>query len=936
MEQNLLNNLISELAQRLENKYALGVDITNDYITSSVDKTVSELREELPNLSISELEIETIKFRLGSIYNTKIGEKAITLNNPDIPRWFDEKKSEIEWSYWNSYKSLLISQARAKEVIKENEKVIDQILDFSGDPTTTGEWRRRGLVMGNVQSGKTQNYLGLINKAVDSGYKIIILLGGHLNDLRKQTQERVDEGIIGKESRHLINSRREAPKPIGVGKFRDSTKGVHAFTTTEGDFSSTFANTLGVNLTGLSDPAIFTVKKQTSVLNSLYEWIKQHHYLDPENGKKLDLPMLLIDDEADYASVNTKRHKEEVTRTNEGIRNILSLFKRHTYIGYTATPFANIFIDPDSEDEAIEDDLFPADFMIKIPIPDDYVGQDHFFGNSRMGVEIIRDCQNLLELKSEDYISEIPSSLKEAVRVFLLNTAIRALRGDPHAHNTMMVNSSHLKQHIQRLKVLIQEYVDQIRDAIESFSGLGIKASSGSKLLRSIQETYDCSFTTEENFDEIFLELPRSINKIKVLAIYQKGDNLDYSLFSEFGLSAIAIGGHRLSRGLTLEGLSVSYFTRNSKAYDTLMQMCRWFGYRPRYKDLCKVYLPFESDDWYSFITSSINELYLELDLMSKSEKRPREFGLKVREHPGSMVITAKNNMQASAAEVRSQDLWGQILRRFRFRKTAESNQKNLEYAENLLHRLKKETSNNKTFVDPLSGLLVFEQENYNEVINFIESIDLPENDIGNRALINQLREMQKSNLPSPKICFYNQANSRLPWWTSNLSIEEIEFMSKKYSFGGTDFSLPTRRLRDTGLVFASRNTQLGNPDDEKLLLPEIERDNIARNNGDATSFDYIAHPSRDFPALIIYLFCIGSTEPADAKKGSIYESKLCLGQTPTLGYSVSIPRPESLRGLSQDELKRLIKKTKRSYQVNKVYSEQLVDIDNFEEEYDE
>lgn len=936
MDYNLLNDLISELAQRLENKSKFGADITNDFINSSVDIAVNELRV-LPSFEITDQEIETIKFKLGSIYNTKIGEESITLNNPDIPRWLDEKKSEINWDYWNSYKSLLVSQARAQKIIKETERVVDKVLDFSGDPTTPGKWERRGLVMGNVQSGKTQNYLGLINKAIDSGYKVIILLGGHLNDLRKQTQERVDEGVVGKESIHLTKNRKDAPKPIGVGKYRAASKGVQTLTTTEGDFKTGFANSLGINLTGMSDPVIFTVKKQTTVLNNLYKWIKNHHYLDPKSDKKLDLPMILIDDEADYASVNTKKHKEEVTKTNEYIRNILSLFNKHTYIGYTATPFANIFIDPDSEKEALADDLFPADFMIKIPIPEDYVGQDHFFGHKRQGVKIIEDCQQLLNLKSADFIAEIPDSLKEAIRVFIINTAVRSLRGDQYNHNTMMVNSSHLKQHQQRLKLLIEEYVELIHDALESFSGLGIDESSNNKVLKSIEDTYSNCFNLEEKYEDIFLELPRSVNKIKVMAVHHGGDNLDYSTYSEFGLSAIAIGGHRLSRGLTLEGLSVSYFTRNSKAYDTLMQMCRWFGYRPRYTDLCKVYLPSESDSWYSFITSSINELYAELDLMSKSEKRPREFGLKVREHPGSMIITAKNKMQASSSEVRSQELWGQILRRFRFRQKAEENQRNLDYAERLLVKLKNEIPKENQTLDPGgSGSLIFEKVSYSEIIDFIEAVELPENDIGNRALIKQLREMQKAGITSPKICFYNQVKSKLPWWTKELSPENRRFMLDKYPFGGTDFSLAIRKLKNKDGVYQSRSSQLGNPDDEKLFLSESDRDRVLISNHKATSFDYIAHSSRDYPALMIYLFCIGTTNPQSAEKNSKFTASLCFGETPTLGYSVSIPRLESQRSLSSEDLKKLVKNTKHSYQVNKVYSEQLEAIDLYEDEYDE
>lgn len=198
MKQTQLNGITSQLAIALKNRQDFGVSITDDFIEELLTKLVQEL-ELLPDFTITKEEMENIKFKLGSMFNVTVGEQAITLHNPDIDRWFDSRKSEITWKYWDAYKRLLESQARSIDVINANEKVIDSILDFSGDPNSSGPWARKGLVMGNVQSGKTQNYLGLINKAIDSGYKVIILLGGHLNDLRKQTQERVDEGVT-----HLV------------------------------------------------------------------------------------------------------------------------------------------------------------------------------------------------------------------------------------------------------------------------------------------------------------------------------------------------------------------------------------------------------------------------------------------------------------------------------------------------------------------------------------------------------------------------------------------------------------------------------------------------------------------------------------------------------------------------------------------------------------
>ena len=213
--------------------------------------------------------------------------------------------------------------------------------------------------MGNVQSGKTQNYIGLINKAMDAGYKVIILLGYHMNNLRKQTQVRVDEGVIGRESTHIVSAHLGAPKRIGVGNYRTQDVATATSSEEKGDFNKNLANNLGIAFNNLKDPIILTIKKNSRILNNLVDWIKTKHLLDPEDGKKLDLPLLFIDDEADWASINSKAHKKEITATNKSIREILGLFNRSTYVAYTATPFANIFIDPESADEMYGDDLFP-------------------------------------------------------------------------------------------------------------------------------------------------------------------------------------------------------------------------------------------------------------------------------------------------------------------------------------------------------------------------------------------------------------------------------------------------------------------------------------------------------------------------------------------------------------------------------------------------
>ena len=180
----------------------------------------------------------------------------------------DNAKTEIEWNYWDAYKKFLKNdEGRAIKIIEENENIIDEILDLSGNPKIDGAWARKGLVMGNVQSGKTQNYLGLINKAMDAGYKVVILLGGHMNNLRKQTQIRVDEGVIGRESKHIVAPHLGVPKQTGVGKYRHGHNVATVTSSDEyGEFQKRIANTLGITFDNLADPIIFTVKKNHSIL----------------------------------------------------------------------------------------------------------------------------------------------------------------------------------------------------------------------------------------------------------------------------------------------------------------------------------------------------------------------------------------------------------------------------------------------------------------------------------------------------------------------------------------------------------------------------------------------------------------------------------------------------------------------------------------------
>ena len=243
---------------------------------------------------------------------------------------------------------------------------------------------------------------------------------------------------------------------------------------------------------------------------------------------------------------------------------------------------------------------------------------------------------------SATIVGQLSPSIKDAIRAFIISCSLRDHRKQQNNHKTMMINITHLNALQMQLTPMIDDYMKELKNSIDNIDGYSSSEKLNNSSIRSFYKTFNTKFEVDEVFEDVLTNLRRSIHKIKVYGINtQSKQVLDYSIYPD-GLSAIVIGGHKLARGLTLEGLSVSYFARNSKAYDTLMQMCRWFGYRPNYGDLCKVYLPIESNEWYTFIAEAVNELYEELEIMSLQEKTPKEFGLKVRDHQGSLIVTAR------------------------------------------------------------------------------------------------------------------------------------------------------------------------------------------------------------------------------------------------------------------------------------------------------
>ena len=559
--------------------------------------------------------------------------------------WLADAKAEITPYYWDRYRKLLAEKGFSGQVLATLDKVTDTILNALENPQKPGPWDRRGMVVGHVQSGKTANYTGLICKAADAGYRLVVVIAGIHNNLRNQTQRRIDEGFVGRDSANIASNR--VDKFIGVGKF-DKTRRPVTFTSSIKDFNSTLANGVGVPLKNLTEPAVFVIKKNSKTLENLINWLQQHNARI--GTSKIDAPMLLVDDEADNASINTKS-REEASRINGQIRTLLKIFDRSCYVGYTATPFANIFIDPSSSTEMLGQDLFPRHFIVSLDPPTNYFGARKVFIDSPSQVlRPISDNEDVFPLvhKKDFKVTTTPGSLKTAIRTFVLGRAIRLARGEESFHCSMLVNVSRFTDVQRQLRNEIHEFIEFLKSSIRVNGSLKEEKALLDPEIAALHNVWLDEFasTTEFDWKRIQGLLNEAIQPISVVEVNSRSaGSLNYNDHAKTGLNVIAVGGYALSRGLTLEGLMVSYFLRNSVMYDTLMQMGRWFGYRTGYEDLCRVWMPEAAEGWYAHITESIDELREELRQMEQANATPEQFGLKVRSHPDTLIVTAYNKM---------------------------------------------------------------------------------------------------------------------------------------------------------------------------------------------------------------------------------------------------------------------------------------------------
>lgn len=536
-------------------------------------------------------------------------------------------------SNWDAYRAFLIEKGWENTIpsIDESSSGVVASLYNPGTP----RYESRGLVLGYVQSGKTANMTAVIAKAADAGYKLVIILTGMIEKLRKQTQRRIESDLI----------------------LRPGAQKWHRWTTEDADFTLQPTNP-GFQFNP-SERNILVVKKQKDVLQRIVEKL-----VNTSANTKNDTPVLIIDDECDQASVNAAGRDNEITTLNRLIREIMNHLPRHSYVGYTATPFANVLIDPSVKpDEPL--DLYPKDFIYTLPKPAEYFGAERLFGRDLIDAEqplgedeeldVIRLIPEeevpSLSVTKDDPDFELTESAAEALDYFLLATAIRELRGQSDEHSTMLYHTSHLRQVHGQIAREVIRLLQHRRDLLEKGATSYLKTLEDLQAREMAKVPPSLYGYEEPDITELVPHLLAAVRAAEVVVVNSESDDdLDYgNAEGEGGKRYIAIGGNVISRGLTLEGLVSSFFMRTSKQYDTLMQMGRWFGYRKGYEDLPRVWMTAQMQDNFYRLATVEADIREKIRVYEQEEPdiTPLDVAVKIRQIPG-LAITARNKMRAA------------------------------------------------------------------------------------------------------------------------------------------------------------------------------------------------------------------------------------------------------------------------------------------------
>jgi hypothetical protein len=548
--------------------------------------------------------------------------RAVVAGN--IESWYAGPRAEDR--DWPALVEILREDGWSGDALRVLDESSTKVVAQLPNPHGKDDYQCRGLVLGYVQSGKTTNFTAVIAKAADTGYRFFIVLSGIHNALRQQTQDRLNDQLWER-------------NPDRWNRL-----------TNESDFRAT-AN-VDALLATQEQRVLAIVKKNGPRLRALRKWLF---------GARPDVlascPVLIIDDEADQASVDTAKPDRQPTRINGLIRGIVGDLPKSAYVGYTATPFANVLIDPKDYE-----DLYPRDFIVDLPRPAMYIGPEAIFGREALefdaeeveddGHDFVRsvpvdEIEGLRPkgtAKRHEFEPEVTDSLDDALRYFLLSTAARRVRGLGNPHATALVHTS---QHVDVHRRTAEAIAAHLRGLSSAL------ARRDAPLLDSLERAWtdECDRVPAEDFglerirwDDVSALLPAVAED--AIVITDNSQSAERLVFDEREPRVIvAVGGNTLSRGLTLEGLAVSFFVRTASAYDTLLQMGRWFGYRSGYADLTRIWMTDEMREWFHHLASVEQEIRYDIERYETHHVTPEQLGVRIRTHP-KLAITAAAKMQ--------------------------------------------------------------------------------------------------------------------------------------------------------------------------------------------------------------------------------------------------------------------------------------------------
>jgi len=543
-------------------------------------------------------------------------DRPVVIKAKQWEPWYGRDRKIGRTFYWDALCRQLREHASwPEESIISLDESTDAVVARLADPLATETYQAKGLVVGYVQSGKTANIIGVVAKAADAGYRLVIILAGTLDMLRNQTQRRIDSELVGVElleheyddDAWFSSFLRHGGRPSEFGAF-DWTR----LTTRHGEYRKLSGGAIvalrfvGRNPSQVlnhpdnlypTDARLLVVKKQANVLDRLAHDLERIN----TSGDLAEVPALVIDDESDQASINTVRpaadggHVQR-RRINAAIVGLLEVLPRGQYVGYTATPFANVFVDP-----ADAADIFPRDFIVSLPRPVGYTGASDFHDLDGPPARVEEEpfLSNERSFVRPVYGDDDDSqNLRLAIDSFLLAGAIKLFRqrtdGSVDArHHTMMVHTSHLnadqREQLARVKHQLTTggYTTgtawgRLRELLErDFRPVSRARAANLPFPSSLD-------VIEDDLGEVLTRLRRGGKAALLVNSTAEADRLR---FDAEPVWKIVVGGAKLSRGFTIEGLTTSYFRRRSPTADTLMQMGRWCGFRRGYADLVRLFI---------------------------------------------------------------------------------------------------------------------------------------------------------------------------------------------------------------------------------------------------------------------------------------------------------------------------------------------------------